>query len=174
MSTTSIKNGFKGGSDDQLLVNPDGSINVNATGGGGSNASVGPTGAPVPADGTLIAGKDPSGNLVSVAVDSTGHVIISGTAGGFDILSPGYPTQVSVGTTSITIISANVNRKYAHVSNNSGESIFIQFQVSAMLNQGVKIGPGGFYTLEETNLWRGDINAIGLIAGQLIDVLEGV
>lgn len=174
MATTQIKNGFHGGTDDQLLVNPDGSINVNTTGGGGGNASVGPTGSPVPADGTLIAGEDPSGNLVPIAVDSNGHVIISGTAGGFDTLSPGYPTQRTVGTTSVTIIPSNVNRKYAHVSNNSGEVIFIQFQVSAALNQGVKIWPGGFYTLEETNLWRGDINAIGLMAGQLIDVLEGI
>lgn len=34
MAATQIKNGFHGGSDDQLLVNPDGSINVNTTGSG--------------------------------------------------------------------------------------------------------------------------------------------
>lgn len=37
MSSTSIKDGFNGGSDNQLLVNPDGSINVNSTGGGGTS-----------------------------------------------------------------------------------------------------------------------------------------
>lgn len=36
MAATQIKNGFAGGTDDQLLVLPDGSINVNTTGGGGS------------------------------------------------------------------------------------------------------------------------------------------
>lgn len=42
MSTTQIKNGFHGGTDDQLLVNPNGSINVNAIGGGGgtTNANI--------------------------------------------------------------------------------------------------------------------------------------
>lgn len=174
MATTQIKDGWHGGSDNQLLVNPDGSINVNG-GGSGGNASVGPTGSPVPTDGTLVAGKDPSGNLVPVAVDASGHVIISGAdSGAFDTLSPGYPTQVTVGTTSVLLIPANPIRKYAHISNNSGESIYIQFQSSAALNQGVKIGPGGFYTLEVNNLYRGDINAIGLIAGQKIDVVEGI
>lgn len=41
MATTQIKNGFNGGSDAQLLVNPDGSINVNTSGGGGgSNVNI--------------------------------------------------------------------------------------------------------------------------------------
>ena len=35
MATTQIKDGFNGGSDNQLKVNPDGSINVNSSGGGG-------------------------------------------------------------------------------------------------------------------------------------------
>lgn len=170
MATTVIKSY---NSDNQAEVTADHELKVTGTI-TANNSSVGPTGAPVPPDATLIAGEDPSGNLVPVAVDSSGHVIISGTTGGFDTISPGYPTQVPVGTASVTIIAANPLRKYAHVANNSGEAIFIQFKVSAALNQGVKIGPGGFYTLEEINLWRGDVNAIGLMAGQLIDVLEGI
>lgn len=172
MAVTTIKSY---NSDNQAEVTADhelkvtGDINAN-------NSSVGPTGDPVPPDATLVAGKDPSGNLVPVAVDSDGHLIVSsnGDSGAFDTLSPGYPTQISVGTTSITLLPANPLRKYGHVSNNSGEAIFIQFQSSAALNQGVKIGPGGFYTLEVNNLYRGDINAIGLMAGQLIDVVEGI
>lgn len=170
MAVTTIKSY---NSDNQAEVTADHELKVtgNIT---TNNSSVGPTGDPVPTDATLVAGKDPSGNLVPVAVDSDGHVITSTDGGGFDTLSPGYPTQVSVGTTSLLLIPANPLRKYAHVSNNSGESIFIQFQSSAALNQGIKIGPGGFYTLEVTNLYRGDINAIGLMAGQMIDIVEGI
>ena len=40
MATTQIKNGFHGGTDDQLLVNPDGSINVNTTGGGATTTNL--------------------------------------------------------------------------------------------------------------------------------------
>lgn len=36
MATTTIKDGFAGGSDNQLKVNPDGSINVDTSGGGGT------------------------------------------------------------------------------------------------------------------------------------------
>lgn len=39
MAATTIKNGFNGGSDDQLLVNPDGSINVTTSGGGGTDTN---------------------------------------------------------------------------------------------------------------------------------------
>lgn len=81
MSTTQVKNGFQGGTDDQLLVNPDGSINVNSTGGGGGgNASVGVNGVTGPASSTQIAGVDPSGNLHPVSVDSNGFVNVNGTS----------------------------------------------------------------------------------------------
>lgn len=129
MAATTIKNGFHGGTDDQLKVNPDGSINVNTT--------------------------------VSVTE-------------GFNNLTPGTPTQISVGTSSTTLFVANPNRKYAHIVNNSGETIFIQYSVSAALNQGIKLSAGSFFTIESSNLWLGEINAIGLMAGQLIDILEGI
>lgn len=171
MATTQIKNGFNGGTDDQLLVNPDGSINVNGGGSGGGNASVGLTGSTAPTSGTEIAGVDPAGNLVPVAVTSTGA--IQTQTEGFSTITPGFPTQIAVSTSSTQLFAANPNRKYAHIVNNTTETIFIQFQASAALNQGIKMQPGSFYTLESTNLWLGVINAIGNTASQLIDVLEG-
>jgi hypothetical protein len=38
MATTQLKDGFDGGSDNQLLILPDGSINVNTSGGSGATA----------------------------------------------------------------------------------------------------------------------------------------
>lgn len=116
--------------------------------------------------------KDTAGNPLT---STDGALDVNAVIGpsGFDILTPGYPTQVSVGTSSIPLLIANTNRKYAHIANNSGESIFIQYSSQAALNQGVRIPPRGFYTLGSNNLWLGDVNAIGVMSNQLIDVLEG-
>lgn len=118
-------------------------------------------------------------------VDNTGHLLITDggqplnvtgnlTVGsGFITISPGYPTQVTVGTTSVQLFPAYPTRKYAHIFNNSTQAIYIQYQSSAAPNQGIKIAPGSFFTLDSDNLWLGVVNAIGIIAGQMIDVLQG-
>src|ERR1700677_5185447 len=83
MATTQIKDGFDGGSDNQLKVNPDGSINVDVTGGGGgSNASVGTNNTTAPGSSTQIAGVDTAGALIPISVTSSGllNVNTSGTS----------------------------------------------------------------------------------------------
>lgn len=77
MATTQIKNGYQGGSDDQLLINPDGSINVNSSGGGGSNASVGLTNTTAPTSATEIGGVDPTGKLQSIKTDVNGNLTLA-------------------------------------------------------------------------------------------------
>lgn len=142
-----------------------------------NNASVSTNGTTAPTSSTQVGGVDPSGNLEALKVDSAGNLKITGSisvGSGFSTLSPGYPTQVTVGTTSIQLIASNGNRKYFHIFNNSSQPIYIQYQVSAALNQGIRINSGTFFTLDSENLWLGSINAIGFIAGQLIDVLEGI
>lgn len=118
--------------------------------------------------------QDTNGNPLTSTGGALNVNAVVTAGGGFSNLTPGTPTQISVGTSSTLLIAANPNRLYAHVVNNSGETIFIQYSVSAALNQGIRIPSRGFYTIESTNLWLGDINAIGLIAGQLIDILEGI
>lgn len=175
MATTQIKDGFNGGSDNQLKVNSDGSINIEGSI-TATNPSVGVNGSTAPTSATEVAGIDPNGNLKPLQTDLSGALKITGSISvgeGFNTISPGFPTQISVGTTSIQLFAANNNRKYAHIFNNSSETIFIQYQVSAALNQGVKIQAGSFFTLDSNNLWLGIINGIGLMANQLIDVLEG-
>lgn len=118
--------------------------------------------------------QDTNGNPITStggALNVTGNLTVTD---GFDALTPGTPTQITVGTSSVTLFIANLNRKYAHIVNNSGETIFIQYSVSAALNQGIKLSPGSFYTIESSNLWLGEINAIGVMSGQLIDILEGI
>lgn len=149
MATTRIQDGFDGGSDNQLKINADGSINVNGGGGSGSNVNITSVG----------------GNPVTTSLPVSQQ--------GFSDLSPGYPTQVTVGITSVQLLPANSARKYAYIFNNSTEAIFIQYQVSAALNQGIKINPGTLLELNTSNLWLGIINGIGYIANQMISVLDG-
>lgn len=113
-----------------------------------------------------------------VAQSSAGRSVVNigGTVDvdqiGFDTLTA-PPGQIAVGLTTTVLFSANPNRKYAHIVNNSSDSIYIQYSSNAALNQGIKIPPNTLYTIESTNLWLGSINAIGVSGSQLIDILEG-
>lgn len=91
---------------------------------------------------------------------------------GFSDLSPGYPTQVEIDNTSSILLPANPERKYAHIFNNSANTIYIQFSSNAALNQGIRLNPGNLYVLSGSGLWLGVVNAIALTSGQFIDVLE--
>lgn len=159
-----------------LVINPDGSINVDGTI-TATNPSIGVTGTTAPTSATEVGTVNPSGNLTSLQSDSSGALKVTGSlsvGSGFSNISSGFPTQISVSNTSIQLFAVNSNRKYAHIFNNSQQAIYIQYQVSAALNQGIKINPGTFFTLETDNLWLGIINAIGLVSNQMIDVLEGI
>lgn len=91
---------------------------------------------------------------------------------GFDTLT-NPPGQIAVGLTSTLVLAANPNRKYAHIMNNTGDNIYIQYSIGAVLGQGILVPNRTLYTIETTNLWLGIINAIGVTGSQLIDILEG-
>lgn len=112
--------------------------------------------------------KDTAGNSLT----STDGALDVNTANGFNTLTA-PPGQTAVSTDSSQLFAANPNRKYAHIVNNSGEQIFIQYSTAAAINQGIRIPARGFYTIESTNLWLGAINAIGVSPNQLVDILEG-
>lgn len=178
MASTQIKNGFHGGTDDQLLVNPDGSINVNSSGGGGGNTSVGPTGSTAPLSGTEIAGIDPSGNLKGVSVDTNGFVNVQGvstitgpvqTAG----LNSFQTSQYVIGTSAIQITPSSLPNRSS-----------VSFRVEADANTPIYIGNDN--TVSTTSgypLYDGDtlsmdltpsdtIYAISTTPGQVLAVLE--
>lgn len=117
--------------------------------------------------------QDTNGNPINASGGAVDVNVINTSSEGFSTLSPGSPGQVPVGISSTLVFAANPNRKYAHIVNNSGEEIFIQYSASAALNQGIRIPPGAFFTLESNNLWLGIVNAIGVMSNQLIDILEG-
>lgn len=178
MATTQIKNGYNGGSDSQLLVNPDGSINVNSSGGGGGNASVGATGAPVPASGTQIAGVDPDGNLTAVSVDENGFVNVQGVS---TIVGPVEQAGLNSFQTSQYVIGTSVVQiTPTPLSNRSS----VSFRVEATPNIPVYIGNSNTVSaITGYPLYDGDtlsmdltpsdtIYAISTAADQVLAVLE--
>lgn len=159
-------------------MNPDGSINVNSTGGGGSNASVGPTGIIAPTSATEIGGIDPSGNLKGISVDANGFVNVQGvstitgpvqTAG----LNSFQTSQYTIGTSVIQITPIPLSNRSS-----------VSFRVEAAPNVPIYIGNDN--TVSTTTgypLYDGDtlsmdltpsdtIYAVSTAPGQVLAVLE--
>lgn len=180
MSAIQIKNGFNGGSDDQLLVNPDGSINVNGGGGSSSNASVGPTGVTAPISGTEIAGIAPNGNLKAISVDSNGFLNVNGTsvvtgtvtsdqAG----LNAFQTSQYAVSTTAIQIAPTSLANRSSisiMIEADPNVAIYIGNSSAVTVNTGYPLFDGSTLQLDLTP--SGSIWAISTIAGQKVSALE--
>lgn len=180
MATTQIKNGFQGGSDDQLLVNPDGSINVNTSGGGGGNASVGPTGVTAPTSATEVGAIDPSGNLVGLKTDVGGKLLVNVTG---DItgtvtsnvagLGVFKTTKYTIGITPIQITPTPLVGRSSismKVTADSGESINIGESLGTVASDGYPL-----YNRESLQMDLTDadsIYAVATAAGQILYVLE--
>lgn len=182
MATTQIKDGFNGGSDNQLKVNADGSINVTGSSGGG-NASVGLTGAIAPTSATEIGALDAGGNLVALLVDPSGKLLVdssgSSTVTGtvnanINGLAVFQTSQYAVGTSAVQIAPTPL-------SNRSSMSIKVK---TASSNDTVYIGSSsGVTTSTGYILFNGDslqlditaaqaVWAIGSAVGQTVYALE--
>jgi len=169
MAVTQIKNGWQGGSDDQLKVNPDGSINVNG-GGSGSNASVGVTGTTAPTSATEIAGIAPNGNLTPVAVTSGGAIdvnVVSTGSSGTVINQYNEVTSVAMGSsaTVLTYTVPNGNTFDLTAIEASSDSISI---IVININGATNAKQRTFYT--NYNLYFPFYN-LSLVAGTVITVV---
>lgn len=180
MATTQVKNGFQGGSDDQLLVNPDGSINVNGGGGGGSNASVGLTGAAAPTSGTELAGVNPEGKLTAVSVDDNGFVNVNGisTISGpvtteQEGLNAFQTSQYAISTSAIQLTPtplANRSSISLAIIASPGIAVYIGNDNTVSDSTGYPLFNGN--TIEMDLTPTGQIWAISTTAGQTVAVLE--
>lgn len=111
-------------------------------------------------------------NQLAVNADGSINVVSSSstTSPGFSTVS--VSTQISVGSTSTTLILANASRKYFHVFNNSNATAHIQYAGAAVLSRGIKLNVGAMLTLSGYELFLGQINAISASTINL-DILEG-
>lgn len=164
MAVTQIKNGFQGGSDDQLLVNPDGSINVVGGGSGSGNVNIHDS-----AGGTLTS---TSGAL---NVNTTGNSTVSGTVTSNQAgLSAYKTTQYTVGTSETQLAPTPLAGRSSvsfkiHTSSAADFILFAQGPGEAATD-GYRLDDGESIQLDLTD--SGLIYVVGSSAGQKIYLLE--
>lgn len=164
MSATTIKNGFNGGSDAQLLVNPDGSINVNGGGGGGGgNVTI--------VDGSNVAIVDSSGNL---HVTTTGSSTVSGTVTSETAGLNAFATsQYAVGTSAVQITPSPLTNRSSvslRVIVTGNEVVFIGTNSGVSTTTGYPLYGGDTLHMDLTP--SNQIWAVASAAGQTICALE--
>lgn len=182
MATTQIKDGFQGGSDNQLKVNADGSINT--TGGSGSNASVGSTGTTAPTSATELGGINPSGNLEGLLVDVNGALIVTTTPSGTQTitgtvstnqnpLSNFKTTQYTIGLTAIQLTPTPLTNRSSislRVSATNGAAIFIAPTNAVTITNGYPLFDGD--TLQMDLGTTNTLYAVSDTVNQTVAVLE--
>jgi len=94
------------------------------------------------------------------------------------LLAPRFVLGISrsarVGTTSTLVLPANIGRKYASFVNDSPEVIYLSLGREAMPGEGIRLNPeGGWYEMDVTNLYLGDVYAVSTGEGNL-SIVEGV
>lgn len=179
MATNQIRDGYNGGSDNQLRVNDDGSINVTGSSGGG-NASVAPTGITAPTSATEVAGIDPDGNLRAVSVDINGFVNVQGVS---TITGPVTTTeqglnsfqtsQYVIGTSAVQIAPISLPNRSSisfRVEADRGVPIYIANNSSISVVNGYPLYDGDTLSMDLTS--SDTIYAISTTANQVLAILE--
>lgn len=133
-----------------------GSLNVAITSGGGTNPSVAPTGAPVPASATFLGGKNGSGDLEgllstsgSLNVNITGGGASNASVGVNNAAGPGSSTQIGARDGSGNLKALLVNGSGYLRTDSSGTTQPISGTVTAA--QGAAAGIGGAWPVKPTD-----------------------
>ncbi len=83
-------------------------------------------------------------------------------------------TSVTVGATSTAVLSANSDRNFVEIVNDSDEVIYLKLGSSATMNSGIRINAnGGSFWIGKDNLYTGAITAICASGSKNITVVEG-
>lgn len=165
MAATTIKDGFSGGSDNQLRVNDDGSINVVGGGGGGtSNVNIHDS-----AGGTLTS------TAGALNVNTSGSSTVTGTVTSNQAGLDAYKTtQYTVGTSEIQLAPTPLSNRSSvsfkiHTTSGTDFVLFAQSPGQAAVN-GYRLDDGESMQMDLTD--TGNIYVIGSSAGQKIYLLE--
>ena len=82
---------------------------------------------------------------------------------------------VTVGAVTTLVLAFNGHRTNAVLTNDSDQIIYIARGNAAVMNDGIRLNAaGGSYEIDDTNLWRGQINAICALGDANLCVSEGV
>lgn len=165
MAATTIKDGFGAGSDNQLKVNSDGSINVNTSGGGGSsNVNI----------------HDSSGNPINStggALDVTitgGSSTITGTVTSNEAGLTSFQTeQYSIGTSVVQLTPTPLTNRSSvslRVIATGSNAVYIGNSNAVTVSSGYPLYNGDTLQMDLTPAQT--IYAVANVAGQTVAVLE--
>jgi hypothetical protein len=161
MAATSIKDGFQGGSDNQLKVNSDGSVNVNSTGAGG-----GPVVTNITEIGgaTISEGQKPMSASLPVVIASDQTPMVSTTA---------VVTSVTSSATNTTLLASNPNRKGAVFYNDSTQTCYLKLGTSASNTSfTILMQTGSTFIIDTPPLYTGGVDGIWSSANGFMRVTE--
>lgn len=127
----------------------------------------GTPGSASPAITVQVGGTDGT-NLRTLKTDAGGILITSAKGA----TTPASPTQVSVAVTTTSAVASNANRKGLVLTNLSVGRISLAFGVSAVLNNGITLYPGGIYVMDEFTFNTSAVNAIASIAASVLSIQE--
>lgn len=163
MAATTIKDGFQGGSDNQLKVNSDGSINVNGGGGGSSDVNIHDS-----AGGNLTS----TGGALNVNTSGTSTVsgtVTSNTAG----LNSFQTSQYSVGLAVVQLTPTPLTNRSSisiRVDKNNTGAVYIGPDNTVTTSTGYPLFAGDTLGMDLTP--TNTIYAIADTAAQIVAVLE--
>lgn len=163
MATTTIKDGFNGGSDAQLKVNPDGSINVVGGGSGGGSVNIHDS-----------AGNPLTSTSGALNVNTTGSSTVSGTVSTVEQGLGAFQTsQYAISTTAVHLAPTPLSNRSSlslTVSASPSVAVFIGNDNTVTTSTGYPLFNGSTIQLDLTP--AGNVWAISSSPGQTVAVLE--
>lgn len=108
----------------------------------------------------------------SVAALSTDPALVVSLSPNRSALSPASPTAASVGVATASVVAANTNRKGLTLVNTSINRISLGLGVSAVLNSGITLFPGGVWVMDGATFTTAAINAIAGAAASNLAIQE--
>lgn len=120
-----------------------------------------------------IAGAGAASGVESnfVEVDASGRMQVRSVPAG-NSLTAASPSAASIGIASGTLLATNANRKGLVLTNTSIAKISIGLGVTAVLNSGITLYPGGTWVMDELTFTTAQLNAIASIAASNVAIQE--
>lgn len=163
MAATTIKDGFQGGSDNQLKVNPDGSINVNGGGGSSGNVNIHDS-----------AGNNLTSTGGALNVNTTGSATVTGTVTSVTEGLHSFETgQYTIGLTSSQLTPTPLVGRSSisiRVDKSNTGAIYIGPTNSVTTTTGYPLFAGDTLAMDLTD--SNQIWAVADTANQVLAVLE--
>lgn len=133
-----------------------------------TDSADGVDGTTAPSTSIQIAGKDPNGNLQAILTDINGVIKVTEKV----TVSPNSPTVISVGIATTVVLASNTSRTGLMLINTSSSKISLGLGVSAVLNSGITLYPGGTFWMDSFSYTTVAINAIASVASSNLSVQE--